>query len=33
MQLNKDIQRTDLSTKEKINTDLQSTHSYPFDMV
>ena len=30
MQLNKDIQRIDLPTKEKINTDLQSTHSYPF---
>ena len=29
MQLNKDIQRTDLPTKEKINTDLQSTHSIP----
>ncbi len=29
MQLNKDIQRTDLPTKEKINTDLQSTHSVP----
>ena len=29
MQLNKDIQKTDLPTKEKINTDLQSTHSIP----
>ena len=29
MQLNKDIQRTDLPTKEKRNTDLQSTHSIP----
>ena len=29
MQLNKDIQRTDLPTKEIINTDLQSTHSIP----
>ena len=29
MQLNKDIQRTDLPTKEKINTDLQNTHSIP----
>ena len=29
MQLNKDIQRTDLPTKEKINTDLQSTYSIP----
>ena len=29
MQLNKDIQRTDLPKKEKINTDLQSTHSIP----
>ena len=28
-QLNKEIQRTDLPTKEKINTDLQSTHSIP----
>ena len=28
-QLNKDIQRTDFPTKEKINTDLQSTHSIP----
>ena len=28
-QLNKDIQKTDLPTKEKINTDLQSTHSIP----
>ena len=31
MQLNKDIQRTDLPTKEKINTDLQSTHSIPIN--
>ncbi len=29
MQLNKDIQKTDLPTKEKTNTDLQSTHSIP----
>ena len=29
MQLNKDIQRTDLPTKEKRNTDLQSTHFIP----
>ncbi len=29
MQLNKDIQRTDLPIKEKRNTDLQSTHSIP----
>ena len=29
MQLNKDIQRTDLPTKEKRNTDLQSTYSIP----
>ena len=29
MQLNKDIPKTDLPTKEKINTDLQSTHSIP----
>ena len=28
MQLNKDIQRTDLPTKEKTNTDLQSTHRW-----
>ena len=28
-QLNKDIQRTDLPTKEKIMTDEQSTHSIP----
>ena len=28
-QLNKDIQRTDLPTKEKSNMDLQSTHSIP----
>ncbi|WP_367949425.1 DUF6017 domain-containing protein [uncultured Ruminococcus sp.] len=29
MQLNKDIQRTDLPKKEKSNTDLSSTHSIP----
>ena len=29
MQLNKDIQRTNLSKKEKSNTDTQSTHSIP----
>ena len=29
MQLNKDIQRTNLSKKEKSNTDTQSTHSLP----
>ena len=29
MQLNKDIPKTDLPTKEKTNTDLQSTHSIP----
>ena len=29
MQLNKDIQRTDLPNKEKSNTDIQSTHSIP----
>ena len=29
MQLNKDIPKTDLPTKEKRNTDLQSTHSIP----
>ena len=29
MQLNKDIQRTDLPKKEKRNTDLSSTHSIP----
>ena len=30
MQLNKDIQKTDLPKKEKSNTDLSSTHSFPF---
>ena len=30
MQLNKDISRTNLQKKEKSNTDLSSTHSYPF---
>ena len=30
MQLNKDIQKTDLSKKEKSNTDLSSNHSIPF---
>ena len=29
-QLNKDIQRTDLPKKEKLNTDISSTHSIPF---
>ena len=29
MQLNKDIQKTDLSKKEKSNTDLSSNHSIP----
>ena len=30
MQLNKDIQKTDLPNKEKLNTDISSTHSIPF---
>ena len=30
MQLNKDISRTNLQKKEKSNTDLSSTHSFPF---
>ena len=29
-QLNKDIQKTDLPKKEKLNTDISSTHSIPF---
>ena len=29
-QLNKDIQKTDLPNKEKLNTDISSTHSIPF---
>ena len=29
MQLNKEVQRTNLSKKEKSNTDTQSTHSIP----
>ena len=30
MQLNKDILKTDLLSKEKRNTDIQNTHSFPF---